>query len=45
MANTLFDLDVQVSTVAVNSQDPQITSISLCTPGCAETGTFNSFCC
>ncbi|MED4446865.1 gallidermin/nisin family lantibiotic, partial [Bacillus cereus] len=25
--------------------DPQITSISACTPGCGNTGSFNSFCC
>ncbi|HDR4483582.1 gallidermin/nisin family lantibiotic, partial [Bacillus thuringiensis] len=24
---------------------PQITSISACTPGCGNTGSFNSFCC
>lgn len=40
----LFDLDVQVSTGAADA-DPQITSWSLCTPGCANTGSFNSFCC
>ncbi|MFE4036657.1 gallidermin/nisin family lantibiotic [Priestia sp. YIM B13489] len=25
--------------------DPQITSVSLCTPGCGDTGSWNSFCC
>ncbi|MCE3373333.1 gallidermin family lantibiotic, partial [Staphylococcus aureus] len=25
--------------------DERITSHSLCTPGCAKTGSFNSFCC
>ncbi|AHA73130.1 antibiotic protein, putative [Bacillus thuringiensis YBT-1518] len=40
----LFDLDVQVTT-ATGDVDPQITRISACTPGCGNTGSFNSFCC
>ncbi|MGM1035910.1 MAG: gallidermin family lantibiotic [Bacillota bacterium] len=40
----LFDLDVQVTTTS-SDVDPQITSWSLCTPGCGEIGTYNSFCC
>ncbi|ADE72691.1 MULTISPECIES: gallidermin/nisin family lantibiotic [Priestia] len=40
----LFDLDVQVTT-ASSDVDPQITSVSLCTPGCGDTGSWNSFCC
>lgn len=44
MAKDMFDLDVQV-TQAGSTVEPEITSISLCTPGCAETGSFNSYCC
>jgi gallidermin/nisin family lantibiotic len=39
-----FDLDVQVSKGG-SGVDPQITSKFLCTPGCGNTGSFNSFCC
>ncbi|SDW80820.1 lantibiotic, gallidermin/nisin family [Marininema mesophilum] len=39
-----FDLDVQVNK-AKGDVEPQITSVSLCTPGCGETGSFNSYCC
>lgn len=40
----LFDLDVQVKKTKSDAE-PQITSKFLCTPGCANTGTFNSYCC
>jgi len=41
---TDFDLDVQIELVEANVQ-PQITSVIFCTPGCGNTGSFNSFCC
>ena len=44
MEKGIFDLDVEV-TKTQGDVNPQITSISLCTPGCGDTGTFNSFCC
>lgn len=28
-----------------SQKQPRITSIIACTPGCAHTGSFNSFCC
>lgn len=44
-----LDLNLTSSEVDIETQDddpnPRITSISLCTPTCAHTGTFNSFCC
>jgi gallidermin/nisin family lantibiotic len=43
-AGELFDLDIQVSKGS-GDVEPQITSYSLCTPGCAKTGSFNSYCC
>lgn len=43
-AEELFDLDIQVSKGS-GDVEPQITSYSLCTPGCAKTGSFNSYCC
>ncbi|MFB5660294.1 gallidermin family lantibiotic [Alteribacillus sp. HJP-4] len=46
MTNDIFDLDVEVTkSQPQNDAEPQITSVSLCTPGCGETGSFNSYCC
>lgn len=39
-----FDLDVRINETSGDVK-PQITSVILCTGGCAETGTFNSWCC
>ena len=44
----VLDLDVQVKANNNSNDsagDERITSHSLCTPGCAKTGSFNSFCC
>ncbi|NHM74042.1 gallidermin/nisin family lantibiotic (plasmid) [Staphylococcus agnetis] len=44
----ILDLDVQVKAQKESndsSGDERITSFSLCTPGCAKTGSFNSYCC
>lgn len=42
-----FDLDIKSSFQPVNfgKDGENITSKSLCTPGCGNTGTGNSFCC
>lgn len=43
-----LDLDINSNSVNVQSSDddgPRITSHILCTPGCAHTGSFNSYCC
>lgn len=40
----MFDLDLQLSKGG-GGTEPQITSYSLCTPGCAYTGSWNSYCC
>lgn len=39
-----FELDVQVKESKAEN-NPLITSLIGCTPGCGETGSFNSFCC
>ena len=48
-ANDIYDLDLNVSVSAKGPKTPDqnqlITSKSLCTPGCGNTGTNNSFCC
>ncbi|EKS0165775.1 gallidermin/nisin family lantibiotic [Staphylococcus aureus] len=44
----VLDLDVQVKANNNSNDsagDERITSHSLCTPGCAKTGSFNSICC
>lgn len=49
--NDMFDLDITIVAQARQEKGepgegmPMITSRSLCTPGCAPTGTYNSFCC
>lgn len=50
--NDVYDLDIEVVALSrrrENGVQPQgmalITSQSLCTPGCGNTGTMNSFCC
>jgi gallidermin/nisin family lantibiotic len=40
-----YDLDVRFDKMTDSSLGPMITSWSLCTPGCGNTGTGNSFCC
>ena len=39
-----FDLDLQIKS-NINIEESGISSQSLCTPGCGNTGTGNSFCC
>jgi gallidermin/nisin family lantibiotic len=39
-----FDLDLQIISNS-GAEEEDITSKSLCTPGCGKTGTGNSFCC
>ena len=43
----LFVLDTTDSVIMNSNDDPntRIKSWILCTPGCAKTGSFNSFCC
>lgn len=43
----LFDLDIQVNAQESNDSGAElrIKSKFLCTPGCAKTGSFNSYCC
>lgn len=44
----LYDLDVEINEISTQPgalQHQAITSKSLCTPGCGNTGTGNSFCC
>ncbi|KMM36764.1 gallidermin/nisin family lantibiotic [Guptibacillus hwajinpoensis] len=43
-AKNAFDLDLEV-TKSKDVVEPNITSYSFCTPGCGETGSFNSYCC
>ncbi|TSB46287.1 gallidermin/nisin family lantibiotic [Alkalicoccobacillus porphyridii] len=40
-----FDLDLEIVHTKADEVQPDITSISFCTPGCGNTGSFNSFCC
>jgi lantibiotic bacteriocin len=40
-----YDLDVKYDVKHAESVHPMVTSVSLCTPGCGNTGTGNSFCC
>lgn len=40
-----FDLDLEVVHTKAKDVEPDFTSVSFCTPGCGETGSFNSFCC
>ncbi|WP_290032896.1 gallidermin family lantibiotic [Ligilactobacillus cholophilus] len=42
----LLDLN-ESETIVMSNDDPdtRLTSYSLCTPGCAHTGSFNSYCC
>lgn len=40
-----YDLDVKIDIKEAEDAHPAITSYSLCTPGCGNTGTGNSFCC
>jgi gallidermin/nisin family lantibiotic len=48
-ANDIYDLDLDVSVSAKGPKTPEqnqlVTSKSLCTPTCGNTGTHNSFCC
>lgn len=48
-SNDIYDLDLNVSVSAkgpkIPDQNQLVTSKSLCTPGCGNTGTHNSFCC
>lgn len=39
-----FDLDLQIISNS-GAEEEDITSLSLCTPGCGKTGTGNSYCC
>lgn len=39
-----FDLDLQIKS-NINIEESGISSQSLCTPGCGNTGTGNSYCC
>lgn len=45
----IYDLDLDIYACANGPKTPEqnqlITSKSLCTPGCGNTGTGNSFCC
>ncbi|WP_079988711.1 gallidermin family lantibiotic [Candidatus Protochlamydia sp. W-9] len=44
--NDPFDIDVKVINIKEGvNHNQNITSKSLCTPGCGKTGTGNSFCC
>jgi lantibiotic epidermin len=45
--NDLFNLDVKVNAKESNDSgaEPRIASKFICTPGCAKTGSFNSYCC
>lgn len=45
--NNEFDLVFDSSKVEIREANPQarITSAIICTPGCGDTGSFNSFCC
>ncbi len=40
----LFDIDFEAKEVE-STENSMITSYSLCTPGCGNSGSFNSFCC
>lgn len=40
-----YDLDVKYDVKKAEEVHVMITSVSLCTPGCGNTGTGNSFCC
>lgn len=41
-----YDLDISVEASGSKAlKNERITSQSLCTPGCGNTGTMNSFCC
>jgi gallidermin/nisin family lantibiotic len=40
-----YDLQTHFDDVKTGAAEPEITSKFLCTPGCAQTGSFNSFCC
>ncbi|MDF2578261.1 MAG: Gallidermin [Chlamydiales bacterium] len=42
-----FDLDIKINRAAIDEKisNQLITSKSLCTPGCGNTGSGNSFCC
>ena len=47
-SDSLYDLDIEVNPSTFNPKpegNQLITSKSLCTPGCGNTGTGNSFCC
>lgn len=43
----LFAFDTTDTTIVASNDDPdtRFKSWSLCTPGCARTGSFNSYCC
>lgn len=45
--NDIFDLDVKLSRTGTDDKvkNQLVTSYSLCTPGCGDTGSYNSFCC
>jgi lantibiotic bacteriocin len=40
-----YDIDVKFDSLETSDVQPMITSYSLCTPTCGNTGTGNSFCC
>lgn len=47
-AGSLDPFDIDIKTIEVQPELPTtglVTSQSLCTPGCGNTGTGNSFCC
>lgn len=46
-SNDPFDLNLETTQLKLNNQGAMapVTSMSLCTPGCGNTGTGNSFCC
>ena len=41
----LYDLDIELKATSEPKLESAIISKFLCTPGCGQTGTFNSFCC
>jgi len=44
-SNDIFDLNIKTVETDGKIQNTLITSRSLCTPGCGNTGSGNSFCC
>ena len=48
MSADKYDLDISIETRGDVGSPPKyefVTSKSLCTPGCGNTGTYNSYCC